>query len=313
MELRQLELFIGIAESGAYSRAAMRLSISQPILSRQVRALEDELGVTLFHRTGRGVTLTEAGVLLEQYARGLVETAHSAAAAVKAIGGAPSGPVVVGMPASISAVLSVSLIEAFRRAYPGMSLKFMEGYSGHVLEWLAAGRTDISVLYDAPRLSIPALPTEALLTDELFLLGPASDPAGVGRGPVPAARLSRIPMILPSRPHGIRVLVDESLDSIGLAPNVEMEIDAMHSMLRLVESGLGYTVLSYSCVAAQIAQRRMRIWRIVQPTITRTLVIAASTQRPSTHAVRALSTLLRRQIQDLVEQGRWAPDPAVFS
>src|SRR3546814_2381758 len=88
---------------------------------------------------------------------------------------------------------------------------------------------------------------------------------------------------------------------------------AMHSMLRLVESGLGYAVLSYSCVAEQIAQRRMRIWRIVQPTITRTLVIATSTQRPSTHAVRALSTLLRRQIQDLVEQGRWAPDPSVFS
>src|SRR3546814_12414836 len=61
---------------------------------------------------------------------------------------------------------------------------------------------------------------------------------------------------------------------------------AMHSMLRLVESGLGYAVMSYSCVAEQLAQRRMRIWRIVQPTITRTLVIATSTQRPSTHAVR---------------------------
>ncbi|OZI63063.1 LysR family transcriptional regulator [Bordetella genomosp. 11] len=313
MELRQLEMFIGIADAGAYSRAAMRLSISQPILSRRVKALEQELGVALFHRTGRGVLLTEAGTLLAQYARGIVESTRSAVSAVKASGAVPGGPVVIGMPASISAVLSVPLIQAFRRAVPGVSLKFMEGYSGHVLEWLCNGLTDISILYDAPRLNIPSLRAESLLTDELFLLGPRDDPAGVGAGPVQAARLSCLPMILPGRPHGVRVLVDEALAALGLEPNVEMEVDAMHSMLQLVESGLGYAVLSYSCVAPQIAQGRMRIWRIARPGITRSLLIAASTQRPSTKAVRILRTILRRQIQDMIARGNWAPDPAVLS
>lgn len=313
MELRQLEMFIGIADAGAYSRAAMRLSISQPILSRRVKALEQELGVALFHRTGRGVLLTEAGALLEQYARGIVENTRSAVSAVKASSAAPGGPVVIGMPASISAVLSVPLIQAFRRTLPGVSLKFMEGYSGHVLEWLGNGLTDISILYDAPRLNIASLRAEALLKDELFLLGPRDDPAGVGKGPVQAARLSCIPMILPGRPHGVRVLVDEALSTLGVEPDVEMEIDAMHSMLQLVENGLGYAVLSYACVAAQIAQGRMRIWRIVQPGITRSLVIATSTQRPSTKAVRILRTILRRQIHDLIDRGRWAPDPSLFS
>jgi LysR family nitrogen assimilation transcriptional regulator len=313
MELRQLEMFIGIADAGAYSRAAMRLSISQPILSRRVKALERELGVALFHRTGRGVLLTEAGALLEQYARGIVENTHTAVKAVKASSATQQGPVVIGMPASISAVLSVPLIQAFRRAMPGVSLKFMEGYSGHVLEWLGAGLTDISILYDAPRLNIASLRAEALLKDELFLLGPRADPAGVGKGPVQAARLSCIPMILPGRPHGVRVLVDEALSTLGLEPNVEMEVDAMHAMLQLVESGLGYAVLSYACVAPQIAQGRMRIWRIVQPGITRSLVIATSTQRPSTKAVRMLRTILRRQLHDLIDRGRWAPDSGVFS
>ncbi|AOB33151.1 LysR family transcriptional regulator [Bordetella sp. H567] len=313
MELRQLEMFIGIADAGAYSRAAMRLSISQPILSRRVKALEQELGVALFHRTGRGVLLTEAGTLLAQYARGIVESTHSAVSAVRASGAVPGGPVVIGMPASISAVLSVPLIQAFRRAVPGVSLKFMEGYSGHVLEWLSNGLTDISILYDAPRLNIPSLRAESLLTDELFLLGPRGDPAGVGAGPVQAARLSCLPMILPGRPHGVRVLVDEALAALGLAPNVEMEVDAMHAMLQLVESGLGYAVLSYSCVAPRIAQGRMRIWRIGPPGIRRSLLIAASTQRPSTKAVRILRTILRRQIQDMIARGDWTPDPAVFS
>jgi LysR family nitrogen assimilation transcriptional regulator len=313
MELRQLEMFIGIADAGAYSRAAMRLSISQPILSRRVKALERELGVALFHRTGRGVLLTEAGALLEQYARGIVENTRSAVTAVKASSATQHGPVVIGMPASISAVLSVPLIQAFRRAMPGISLKFMEGYSGHVLEWLSAGLTDISILYDAPRLNIASLRPEALLKDELFLLGPRDDPAGVGKGPVQAARLSCIPMILPGRPHGVRVLVDEALSTLGLEPNVEMEVDAMHAMLQLVENGLGYAVLSYACVAPQIAQGRMRIWRIVQPGITRSLVIATSTQRPSTKAVRMLRTILRRQLHDLIDRGRWTPDPGLFS
>jgi LysR family nitrogen assimilation transcriptional regulator len=313
MELRQLEMFIGIADAGAYSRAAMRLSISQPILSRRVKALERELGVALFHRTGRGVLLTEAGALLEQYARGIVENTHTAVKAVKASSATQQGPVVIGMPASISAVLSVPLIQAFRRAMPGVPLKFMEGYSGHVLEWLGAGLTDISILYDAPRLNIASLRAEALLKDELFLLGPRDDPAGVGKGPVQAARLSCIPMILPGRPHGVRVLVDEALSTLGLEPNVEMEVDAMHAMLQLVENGLGYAVLSYACVAPQIAQGRMRIWRIVQPGITRSLVIATSTQRPSTKAVRMLRTILRRQLHDLIDRGRWAPDSGVFS
>lgn len=313
MDLRQLEFFLAVADAGAYSRAAMRLSVSQPMLSRQVRALEQEVGVELFHRTGRGVTPTEAGAVLASYARGLVDTARSAVSAAKAAGAAPSSPVVIGMPASISTVLAVSLIREFRQAFPSVPLKVMEGYSGHVLEWLAAGRIDLAVLYDAPRLSIPALPADSLLTDELFLLGPPDDPAGVGSGPVRAGRLACLPLILPSRPHGIRVLVDEALARIGRQPNVEMEVDAMHSMLQLVEGGMGYAVLSYSCVAAPIAQGRMRIWRIVEPTITRSLLVATSTQRPSTRPVRALGTLLRRQIQDLVERGGWIPGPEVFS
>lgn len=313
MELRQLELFIAISEAGAYSRAALRLSMSQPILSRQVKALEEELGVDLFHRTGRGVTLTEAGALLEQYARGILETSRSAMIAVKAAGGAPAGPVVIGMPSSISEVLSVSLVQAFRQAFPGTALKIMEGYSGHVLEWLATGRTDIAVLYDAPRLSISTLPADPLIKDELFLLGPVSDPARLGQGPVSAHYLSTIPMILPSRPHGIRVLVDETLGGLALRANVEMEIDAMHSMLRMVESGVGYAVLSYSCVAHLIAERRMKIWRIVEPSIERSLVIATSSQRPSTKAVRGLGLIVRRQIGQVVAQGRWTPQDGVLS
>lgn len=305
MELRQLEYFIAIAETGAFSRAAVRLSVGQPILSRQMKALEQELGTELYHRTGRGIVLSEAGKILEQHARGVLETTAGAKRAINALGSGPAGRVVIGMPPSVGAVLTASLVRQFRAEFPKVSLGVMEGFSGHVLEWLTTGRIDVAVLYNAPRTS--ALVTEPLLTDELFLLGPVIDPAGAGDGDVAASELARIPLILPSRPHGLRVLVDDFLSAIGVVPNVQVEIDAMPSTLSLVESGIGYTILSYSSAHHLIEAGRIRKWSIVEPTMTRSLVVATSKQRPVTKAARALVGFVRKQVDALVAEGRWTP------
>ena len=91
MELDQLRALLTIAETGTFSRAAIRLATTQPILSRKIKLLEEELGAELFYRTGRGVVLSEAGKVLEQYARGILDTAASATRAVQAIGASPVG------------------------------------------------------------------------------------------------------------------------------------------------------------------------------------------------------------------------------
>lgn len=305
MELRQLEYFVAIAETGAFSRAALRLSVTQPVLSRQMRALEQELGADLYHRTGRGIVLTEAGKLFEQHARGVLETTAGAKRAIDALGSAPAGKVTIGMPPSVGAVLTTPIVGRFRAEFPRITLGVMEGFSGHVLEWLTTGRIDVAVLYNAPRTS--ALITEPLVTDELFLLGPVGDPAAAGNGEVSGSQLARIPLILPSRPHGLRVLVDDFLSKIGVTPNVQVEIDAMSSTLGLVENGVGYTILSYSCVHHLIEAGRIRKWSIVEPTMTRSLVVATSTQRPVTKAARALVGFVRKQVDVLVSEGRWNP------
>lgn len=305
MELRQLEYFIAIAETGAFSRAAIRLGVAQPILSRQIKALEQELGAELYYRTGRGIVLSEAGKVLEQHARGVLETTAGAKRAIHSLGSAPSGRVVIGMPPSVGALLTTPIVRQFRTEFPKVSLGVMEGFSGHVLEWLTTGRIDVAVLYNAPRTS--ALVTDPLLTDELYLLGPVSDPAGAGNSELAAARLADIPLILPSRPHGLRVLVDDFLAGIGVTPNVQVEIDAMPSTLSLVESGIGYTILSYSSAHHLLEAGRIRKWSIVQPTMTRTLVVATSTQRPVTKAARALVGFVRKQVDTLVGEGRWSP------
>ena len=310
MELDQLKTFLTVAEVGTFSRAAILLATTQPVLSRKIKLLEEELGNELFHRTGRGVVLSEGGKLLEQYARGILDTAANAKAAIQALGASPIGHVTIGMPSSIATVLAVQLAQDFRRAFPNVSLKVMEGYSGHVLEWLTAGRLDVAVLYDTGSLKGNTRDTDPILRDELFLIGSPKDHARIGNAPVRVSRLSQIPLVLPSRPHGIRVLVDEAMLKTGGKPNVQLEIDAMHSMLALAESGLGYTILSYSSVKELVAAGRLRIWRIVEPTITRSLVITTKTQRPSTRPVRALTRMFKELIDSHVRDGRWASPPA---
>ncbi|MFO1321212.1 MAG: LysR substrate-binding domain-containing protein [Burkholderiales bacterium] len=307
MELKQLEYFIAIAEAGTFSGASVRLSVGQPVLSRQIRALEEELGTRLYTRTGRGIALSEAGKLFEQHARGVLEQAANARSAIDALRSTPSGRVVIGMPPSVGAVLTASLVAQFRAQFDRVSLGVIEGFSGHVLEWLTTGRVDVAVLYDAPR--SPALAAQPLVTDELYLLGPADDPAGVGAAPLSAARLAEIPLILPSRPHGLRLLVDDALASLDVSPDVRIEIDAMPSTLTLVERGVAYTILSYSCVDSLIRAGRIRYWPIVQPTMTRTLVVATSTQRPVTMAARALREMVVGQVRRLIEERRWTPEP----
>jgi len=307
MELDQLKTFLTVAELGTFSRAAIRLSSTQPMLSRKIKLLELELGTELFHRTGRGVVLSEGGKLLEQYARGILDTAESAKTAIQALGASPVGQVTIGMPSSIATVLAIELVQEFRRAFPNVSLKVMEGYSGHVLEWLTTARLDVAVLYDTPNLKGKTLRTDPILSDELFLIGSPKDPARIGNGPVQSARLAEIPLVLPSRPHGIRILVDEAMDHNGLTANVQMEIDAMHSMIALAESGLGYTVLSYSSVRDLVIAKRVRIWRIVEPVINRSLVITTTNQRPSTKPARDLTRIFQELINSHVRDGRWAP------
>lgn len=306
MELRQLEYFVAVTDSGAFSRAALRLGVSQPLLTRQIKSLEQELGLDLYCRTGRGIVLTEAGKLLQQHARCILETSSRASSEVRSLRSTPTGKTVIGMPPSVGALLTVPMVRQFRREFPRISLGIIEGFSGHVLEWLTSGRIDVAVLYDAPRLH--TLVAEPLLRDELFLLGPAQDPAGLGAGPVAAARLAELPLILPSRPHGLRLLVDAFLSEAGILPNIEIEIDAMPSTLSLVEGGEGYTILSFSSVHDLVAAGRIRAWRLVEPSMTRQLILATSTQRPMTQAPRVLTRIVREQVQRLVREGRWPPN-----
>jgi LysR family transcriptional regulator, nitrogen assimilation regulatory protein len=301
VELKQLKYFLCVAEAGSFSKAAVMLSLTQPVLSRQVKFLEDELGEELFYRNGRGIVLSAAGKVLANHARDMVEIADRIVGEMAARRAKPSGTVVIAMPPSIGWVLTVPLVQRCRALYPAISLHVVEGFSGHVLEWLATGRVDVGVVYNAPR--HPTLLTEPLLEEDLILLGPASDPAGVGDGAITADRLASVPLIMPARPHGLRTQVDHAMSQIGVTLRIEHEMDAMASTLGLVEAGVAYTILCYAATQPRIAAGRLKWWPIEAPHLTRQLMLATATQRPMTAATRLVIKLIRDQVADLC----WTP------
>ncbi len=310
MEIKQLRYFLSVTELGSFSKAAVVLSVAQPVLSRQIRSLEEELGIELLYRNGRGIVVTEAGQLLVEHARSIIGEARQIVTEIDSMRASPSGKLVIGLPPTANAILSVPLIQRFREAFPRVKLKIQEGYSGHVLEWLSTGRIDVAVLYDAPKTS--TLLTQPLLEEELLLIGPASTPDSLRSAPVQGTMLGELPLILPSHPHGLRVLVETFLGKIKVIPEVECEIDSLSATLELVEKGVGYGILPYASVAKQVARGELVALPIVEPRMSRHLVLATSTQRPTTTATRSLARTVKELVRDLVAEGIWLPqiDPA---
>ena len=305
MELKQLKYFLAVVEHGGFSKAAVVLSVAQPVLSRQIRCLEEELGSDLLYRNGRGIMVTDAGERLVEHARSIVGTEMVIRADIDALRTNPTGKLAIGLPPTVAPVLSAPLITRFRESYPQIKLRVQEGFNGHVLEWLSKGRIDVAVLYNAPQTS--TLMTEPLIEEELLLIGPRKTPEALRSGVVTPATLGALPMILPSHPHGIRVLVDAMMNQHHLTPEIECEIDSLSTTLQLVEQGVGYTILPYASVIGRINAGQVVAMRLAGRSLVRQLVLATSTQRPTTLATRSLAKAVTQLVRDLVNEGVWMP------
>lgn len=305
MDLRQLRYFVEIVEQGSMKRAAETLYVAQPSLSQHVRNLETELGVTLLTRSTRGVAPTESGVELLGYARNILSQVEQAREALRAGSADPHGTVNLGLPNSVSLVLSVPLVERAYHDLPSVSLRVVESMSGYILDWLRSGRVDLAMLYGIQR--VPGITSRRLLTEDLYMIGPpaANTPAGDCEDTVPLAALEAVDLILPARPHGLRELVEKAAREQSMRLSIRTEIDALTQIKALVRRGLGYAVLSHSAVYEELQRGELSARRIVSPGIQRSVYVAQPSDRPLSHAARATVELLVETAEALVRAGRW--------
>ena len=306
MDLRQLEYFVRVAELGSFTRAAAALGVAQPALSRQIRLLEVELRQNLLTRHGRGAQPTEAGLLLLEHGRGILhQVAHTRDELARLRGGL-SGRVSLGLPPSVARVLAVPLMQAFRTEWPQARLAISEGLSTGMLESLVSGRLDVAVLYNATPLAeveiAPLAREELLLVERAGAATSASATATATPAPdAPASatldELSRLPLVIPSRPNAIRMHVEATLASAGLAPDVAMEVDGVPAIMDLVAGG-GCAVLSRHAVDSAPHPEAFTLRRIQTaraPALLIPLYTAISARRPATRTQRALLALVQAQ------------------
>ena len=309
MDFKQIRYFVQVAELGSFTRAASVLRVAQPALSRQVRALEVELRQPLFDRNGRGVTLTSAGQRLLAHGRGILQQVERARLDLEDERGAASGLLSIGLPPSIGRTLTAPLVEAFRTRFPKATLSMVEGLSTYMLEWLVQGRIDCAVVYNtAPAAAIDLLP---VLEERLYLVGPrgAGSSGLLGRS-VNLASVASQALVIPSRPHAIRMRLETVLAEAGLKPRVGLEIESVPAILDLVqrhpEHGW-HAVLSLNAIRGSGFDAAFSARPITlgpgRPPLTTTLWVATSAQRPRGALLEQAVALLQELLQSRLASG----------
>jgi LysR family nitrogen assimilation transcriptional regulator len=311
MDLKQIEYFVRVAELGSFTRASVVLDIAQPALSRQVRLLEVELRQNLLVRNGRGATPTEAGKLLLEHGRGILHQVERAREELGRVRGALAGRVAIGLPPSIAKVLTVPLTRAFRVKLPDAALAISEGLSVAMRESLTTGLLDIALLYNTP--PAPGIEITALLEEDLFLVqrrsgGPAGAEADTS-APLPLGELPRYPLVIPTRPNSIRMLVESELATRGKRPQISLEIDGVAAILDLVADGAGCAVLPMNAVTTSGKPEVFSTRPIHGASsddgsddgarLRSKLYLAVSSQRPATLTQQAMADLIRSTLQAL--------------
>ncbi|GAB1388896.1 MAG: LysR family transcriptional regulator [Rubrivivax sp.] len=277
MDLKQLEYFVHVAEMGSFTRASAYLQVAQPALSRQVRALEVELRQALLQRNGRGVTLTEGGKRLLAHARGILQQVQRARDELEDQRGAATGRLTIALPPSVSRTLTGPLVQAFRAELPRARLSIVEGLSAYALEWLVIGRVDAALAYNVT--PSPAIELQPLREEPLYLVSARA--AGRRRlgGPLTLAELAEQPLVIPSRPHAMRMLLEAALASEGRRARVALEIDSVPAILDLVQQGGANALLTENAIRGS-GQPEAFALRPLAPPLVATLWLATSAQRP---------------------------------
>jgi DNA-binding transcriptional LysR family regulator len=301
MDLKQLTALVTVADLGSVTRAAAHLHLGQPAVTRQIRMLEDEVGTPLFERTRQGMVPTAAGEVMVERARRALRELEQGRAEVGLGTDKVAGSVTVGLLESVTDVLLEPLFTTVTARYPGIDLRILTGYSGHLRQWLEDGDVDLSVLYDVAGGPPVVRP---LLDEVLWAVGPPD--AGLRPdAPVPWATALRHPLVLPVAGHGLRALIEKARAAVPHELDLVAETNSMHVQKSLVANGSGWTILPAIGVADDVRDGVLSAAPLCEPTVSRSLVLGRRLGGRTPPAVGAVAGLMSELIERLVGDGRW--------
>lgn len=306
VNFKTLRSFVAAVDAGSLSSAAQQLRVAQPALSQHIASLEEHFGQRLLNRSNAGVTPTRAGLALYRHAGLMLSHLEQAERELAAHDDTTSvsGNVSVGLATySTASILSLPLLQVVRREYPGINLFINDNFGLLLSEMVVSGRMDMAVIYAAK--PIKGLTLHPLLTEDLCLIAPGGMALPqAGDSTIELRSLGGIGLLLPSRTHFLRWIIDEAFASVGITPRITAEIESVATLSQAIDAGLGATILPSASVTAQNLGARLSIRRIVEPGLQATLSLCVADQAPMSQQARIVLDLLRQQIAGLFEEER---------
>jgi LysR family transcriptional regulator, nitrogen assimilation regulatory protein len=299
MDTRALRYFQAVAEFGSYSRGAEFLRISQPAVSRQIRAMEEELGRPLFLRHSHGVSLTDAGRILLERSQTILRQFDRAREDIRNGTSGPSGTVTIAVPPAAGNYLIPALTRRVAETYPNVFLKVIAGFSGYIHEWLIRGSVDLACLHDpVPQPGFTIVP---LLQEEVFLVGRPGSFSGVH---VRTQDLADLPLILPGRPNASRRLLDGWLSRGGIRLNVKLEADDHLVIRALMKEGIGFSLLTQGAFHADQRYGELQAWPF-RPRAYWNLAVMTGADERRTAMGAAMMEIVRETVRQEVLARAW--------
>lgn len=298
--LRVLRSFLKTAEIGSVSRAAEELRVAQPALSKLIRNLEKELGTHLFHRTGRGMILTEAGASFSRELDEILKSLDRALASVRNHGELLSGVLRVGILPSQASFASNLVVEVNRR-YPDIQLVLLEGYSSTICRHIFDGELDFGFVYHPERFS--GLDAVFRFREDAFLFGRRPDwPFG---SEVETRELASVPIITSGQHSLLRQKAEAACRSVGVKMNVTAEILSDEVQKQLITMGRGTAILPKSFIWEEVAAGTFAASRIVNPSITLDSALVSANWTAVPKCATAVVDVIEDMIQAYSAEARW--------
>jgi LysR family nitrogen assimilation transcriptional regulator len=289
LDLEALSVFVRLADR-VHATSVARGSATGSVQA-QIARLEVSLGVRLFESVeGNCIRLTQVGQRLHASGTELLAASKAAINSVAAVSRNPAELAVFAAPPTVAAVLASAVAARFHRELGSARLRFIEGMSGHIREWLATGRIDVGILLDSY-----GVPGEPLWSEDMFLVGDLKF-VGEAADPVSFAKLERLPMLLPSAAHGLRQVIDRHAERAGIKLDVRLEGDSLNTLMDWAIEGLGVAVLPLGAVETH--HRRadtLRLIPIESPKLERHLVLCTASNKHPSATVRALIRIIREE------------------
>lgn len=261
MDIRRLRYFLAVAERNNFTRAAETLHLSQPSLSIQIAALEEELGTPLFDRLGKHVALTQAGEILREYAQRALGELEQGARAIQELKGAERGRLIVGTLSTVNTYLIPPLVCRFKQRFPNVHLHLQAQPSAQIAADVVALRLDLGFCHlPAPTNRLAATP---LFDETLSLVTPRSFRLPGTR--IRIRQLADLPLILMPADYCLRKMIEGECAKAGVQPKVTIEMTSPEGILEAVKAGAGVTVLPELYVRNRSADGALRVVQLIDP------------------------------------------------